>query len=99
MGHKLAPSDRSLYQAVDEVLQYVWDPIGVAGVPQARDEYTGYALQILGMLRGGADAGAIAKYLSEVTVEAMGLSSALDHDLKVAEVLVRWREVIDAQEV
>jgi hypothetical protein len=33
--------DRDLYRMVDEILHYVWDPIGVAGEARARDEYNG----------------------------------------------------------
>jgi hypothetical protein len=32
----------SLHQTVGEGLHYLWDPIGVAGASQARDEYAGY---------------------------------------------------------
>jgi hypothetical protein len=99
MKHNLSPDDRALYQAVEEVLHYIWDPIGVAGVPQARDEYQGYVPHVFGMLREDADSSAIAKYLSEVSVDAMGLRSAPEHDVKVAEILIGWREVIREQAV
>lgn len=39
MGHKLSQADMDLYRAVDEVLHFIWDPIGVRGFPEARDEY------------------------------------------------------------
>lgn len=42
MGHKLTDDGLELYRRVDEVLFYVWDPIGVANSPAARDEYYGY---------------------------------------------------------
>jgi hypothetical protein len=97
MKHQLSPGDRALYQAVDEVLHYIWDPIGVAGVPQARDEYQGYVPHVFGMLREDSDSSTIAKYLSEVSVGAMGLRSAPEHDLKVAKILIAWRDVIREQ--
>ena len=31
----------------DEVLHYLWDPIGVAGTVMARDEYTGYVPRLM----------------------------------------------------
>ena len=46
MGTKLEPHDEELYRRVDEVLHYIWDPIGVAGAPMARDEYYAYLPQI-----------------------------------------------------
>jgi hypothetical protein len=39
---KLLPHQDELYRRTDEVLHYIWDPIGVAGVPEARDEYDSY---------------------------------------------------------
>jgi hypothetical protein len=41
-GRKLADSALELYKRVNEVLHYVWDPIGVAYSPAARDEYQRY---------------------------------------------------------
>jgi hypothetical protein len=38
---KLSPQDKRLLSRVEEILHYMWDPIAVAGEPQARDEYDG----------------------------------------------------------
>ena len=37
-----------LHRRTDEVLHYIWDPIGVSGVPTARDEYSGYVPRLVG---------------------------------------------------
>jgi len=42
MGKMLPPKENELRQRTDEVLHYLWDPIGVAGAPGARDEYWSY---------------------------------------------------------
>ncbi len=60
MGEKLNPQDLALYRAVDEVLHYIWDPIGVSGSPEARDEYQGYLPHVFGLVREGRDDEAIA---------------------------------------
>jgi hypothetical protein len=39
MGSKMTEPDLTLYQMVDEVLYYLWDPIGVANSAGPRDEY------------------------------------------------------------
>ena len=91
MGQKLSSQDVALYRAVDEVLHYVWDPIGINSIPQARDEYHGYLPQVFGMLRDGADESAIAAYLTAVSTERMGLSPRPDHDRDVARVLLDWK--------
>ncbi len=97
MVHKLSPQDKLLYQAVDEVLHYIWDPIGVSGVPQARDEYHGYFPHVFGLLCGGADEQTIADYLSNVTSERMGLSANPKHDLEVANILIDWKNAINEE--
>ena len=54
-----------------------WDPIGVAGVPEAADEYDRYAARAYVMLMDErATAGAIAAYLLDIAARHMGLSSA-----------------------
>lgn len=92
MGQKLSAHDLALYRAVDEVLHYVWDPIGVSGTPQARDEYHGYLPAVFGMLRDGADEAKVTAYLTSITTERMGLSARPEHDRAVARVLLDWRE-------
>ena len=41
---------KSLQDAIRQVLLHDWDPIGVADVPEAQDEYDSYISQIYGML-------------------------------------------------
>ncbi len=38
MGQRLSPEDMAPYRAIDEVLHYIWDPIGISDAPEARDE-------------------------------------------------------------
>ena len=97
MGQKLSPSDQALYRAVDEVLHYIWDPIGVADVPQARDEYHAYLPQVFGLLRNGSAAHVIAAYLSNICTERMGLNENASHDLRVADILLSWQVLIRSQ--
>jgi hypothetical protein len=85
-----------VYRRVDEILHYVWDPIGVAGAAGARDEYDGYVPQVVAMLFEGCTADAIASHLSTIETESMGLSRSADRDAstrRVSKVLIdhyRW---------
>lgn len=97
MGQSLSAPDFALYRAVDEVLHYVWDPIGVSSTPQARAEYHGYLPQVFGLLHSGSDVHAIARNLTQVTTERMGLTENPEHDLEIARVLMEWKEVIREQ--
>ena len=95
MGNKLSPQDMALYRACDEVLHYVWDPIGVATAPQARDEYYSYLPLVFQMVRDGRSEEEVAKYLTQITTVQMGLDEAHSHDLDVARLLLEWKDVVD----
>lgn len=93
MGKKSEPWEIELYRAVDEVLFYIWDPIGVSRSPEARDEYHSYLPQVYALLTNSSTAGEIAQYLGSV-IEYMGLTQNPKQDAEVVEVLLHWRDVI-----
>jgi hypothetical protein len=95
MGNKLSSQDMALYRACDEVLHYVWDPIGVSAAPEARDEYQGYLPQVFQMVRDGRSEEEIGKCLTKIATDKMGLDAAHPHDLNVARLLLEWKDVID----
>lgn len=85
---------------VGEILHYLWDPIGVARVPQARDEYDSYVPTVTSMLMRGAKQEEIASFLTHTSTETMGLtdtSRGRAHDREIAELLVEHFSVVDAQ--
>ena len=79
-------------RGVRRILMESWDPIGVADVPEAADEYDSYVGPVGRQLRGGATADDLARYLHHVRVRLMGLAweggRALDR--AAAEQLVDW---------
>jgi hypothetical protein len=95
MEEKLNPCDTALYSACDEVLHYVWDPIGVSGIPETRDEYYGYVPTVFSMVRNNQNVTNIAAYLTEITTERMGLAKNEEHDIYVAGLLLKWKKIID----
>jgi hypothetical protein len=94
MGRKFADTELELYRRVDEVLYYVWDPIGVASSPAARDEYQGYLPKVFTMLQEGMDALPIAACLDNVATDRMGLDANPEHSRRVAELLLDWKTEI-----
>lgn len=82
----------TLRQRVDEILFYVWDPLGFAPKAEFRTEYEGYLADILAMVEGDADTKAIAKRLKEIVRTHMARSGFAESSDKAAEMLVRWRE-------
>ena len=98
MGSKLSPKDNDLYKAVDEVLHYIWDPIGVSGTPEARDEYYGYLPMVFGLLKSNASPEIIARHLLEIATDRMGLDGDPQRDTEVASILLNWKKVIEARQ-
>ena len=97
MGKQLAPFERELYQRVDEVLHYMWDPIGVSESPEARDEYYSYLPVVFGMLVNGSSGEAISEYLNRVVTENIGLSAQTERSERAATVLLRWKQTLREQ--
>lgn len=97
MDSHLSPEHKELFRRVDEVLHYVWDPIGVAGTPDACDEYDSYAPHVFSMLLHEAPSAEIAQFLVTTETEAMGLSGSegiQERADEVVEILETWRDFI-----
>jgi hypothetical protein len=96
MGQQLPPDQKELYRRVDEVLHYLWDPVGVAAVPEARDEYYSYLPRVFSLLTTDAPPEDIISFLVTTQTDAMGVGSsgACDRAAEVVDVLRRWRRVI-----
>ena len=58
---------------VRAILLNDWDPIGVAGVREAADEYDSYAAAIARMIVAGASISELANHLVEIESGEMGL--------------------------
>lgn len=96
MGKKLNPKELELYRATDEVLHYIWDPIGVATAPNARDEYWGYLPQVFRMLMNDEPDVKIVEYLVTTATESMGLSPNKKKAEEVVEILNKYKEKINS---
>lgn len=95
MGKKLPPKQLELYQGIDEILWKDWDPIGIHGVLDARDEYYSYLPTVFNMVLNNADANEIALYLHKVTIESIGLMSNVNSHIAVAEKIIQLKIQID----
>lgn len=89
-------SPQELRKRVDEVLFYIWDPIGVSPDPNARNEYSAYVDKIETLLNQQDAAFQIKKYLCEIESGMMGLSPANEEGAtEVAKLLIAHKEAID----
>ena len=94
MGKRLDEKELTLYRAVDEVLHYLWDPIGVSEFPQARDEYHSYLPRVFALLRSNADEDELVEYLTKMATEQMGLTPDREHNRTIARILLEWKMVV-----
>jgi hypothetical protein len=79
-------SDKKLHM-VKVVLHWTWDPIGVRGIEEAKDEYDSYASPVLELLERGSAEDEVADYLTCVETERMGLKAHRDKNSDVAALL------------
>jgi hypothetical protein len=92
MGKKLPPQQMELYKRIDEILFYKWDPVGISDSDWARDEYQSYLPKVFNYAMESDSPELITKYLGVVTTENMGLSSAAEHDQKIAILILEVKE-------
>lgn len=98
MAERELPKESELYKRCDEVLHYIWDPIGVAGCPEARDEYYSYLPHVLRLLQENAGTEEIAEYLVNIEENMMRLAGNRPRALAAAETLLRWKARVDMKE-
>lgn len=95
---KLPPREMELYQRVDEVLHYIWDPIKVSGVPEARNEYGSYLPHVFTLLEGTIDGKDLLAYLLSVECDSMGFKTTeqtSERASEVVDILINYREWIN----
>ena len=80
---------KSIQDAIREVLLREWDPIGVADVPQAQDEYDSYIHQIYAMLIRREQKRKLVDFLWWAETENMGLYGDHKRTEHVADLLVQ----------
>ena len=86
--------NEELSRRVDEVLFYVWDPIGVSPEPCARAEYESYVPKVRQLVDENDDIKPISAYLAGVERDQMELPPAKKHCDDTAELLLRHKRAI-----
>ena len=95
MDKRFSTADRKLFDRIDEVLHYIWDPMGAAYEPSERDEYFAYVQGCFSVLKScGEDPIKISTYLSEAREKNMGMPENRTNDLAVAELIIKWTKHI-----
>ncbi len=84
---------KELTNRVDEVLYYLWDPIGVSNEPCARGEYSSYALSIVSSVIA-ENKNDIVEKLTKIESELMGLTANKAKNAEIAERLIQYKHAI-----
>lgn len=94
MIRSLSSQDNELYQRLDEVLHYLWDPIGVVGAAGARSEYTSYTPTVFRVVKEATDAHEVAQHLTSLQSNRMGVAVDPRRALEIAELMIEHRDRI-----
>ena len=86
--------DKKLYQHVDEVVHYIWDPIGVCDEPDARDEYESYLPQIFSQIIKSSKKIETVEILTRITKDDIGLDPNLTQINKAVDLIYEYKERI-----
>lgn len=84
-----------LEKRIDEVLYYVWDPIGVSDSPYARGEYSSYVPGILQLIFANSPAEKISSHLTSIVRMQMGLIPNEERERRVADLILQHKDAID----
>ncbi|MGS2727989.1 hypothetical protein ACU8DI_15390 [Psychroserpens sp. BH13MA-6] len=83
-----------LEQRINEVLYYLWDPIGVSDIPSARGEYSSYVKTLLKFTLE-EDIYKISNQLGKIETTSMGLLLNKAKNNEVAERLIEFKIAIE----
>jgi hypothetical protein len=87
-----AAKAREAQRQISEILMTDWDPIGVAGTPEAQGEYDAYVSEIYRLLSRRASVRELFESLWWVETEHMGLRGNRQRTQMVAERLMQLLE-------
>ncbi len=86
--------NNELSKRVDEVLFYIWDPIGVQPEPCARSEYESYVPEVRRLVEQNDDIGPISAHLAAIVRDRMALPPNTTHCDHVAKLLLEHKRAI-----
>lgn len=84
-----------LLQRIDEVLYYLWDPLGVAREPLSRQEYSAFVPDVFAALLDDADEQRLMELLLLLETEFLALAPRPSQARRIAELLVDWRALLE----
>jgi len=92
-----------LYQRIDEVIHYMWDPIGISGIVECRDEYYSYLPKISAIVANDTQKDLV-KYLIHIEDEWLGFPSRGERKKRKVEVeaivktIFKWKKILQERQ-
>jgi hypothetical protein len=80
---------------IDEILYFIWDPIGVSDEPDARAEYLSYVPQFSYLLSNNVTKEDIVNQLLRIEQDDIGLPTNKNRAVIVADLLIGVKNAID----
>ncbi len=82
---------RDIQHQIGAILYRAWDPLAVNAEPLARDEYAPYVAGVYRILASGGSADQLARHLSRIEAEQMGLAHS--HPQRLIRVVEELRRL------
>ena len=86
--------EHELFEFVDEVLFFRWDPLRVSCEPSCRSEYKSYTEKIYQLLMQGQSASELGQFLHSISSDEMGTLTEKESSFEIAEYLIDYRSWI-----
>ena len=93
---KLFVRESELYKGIDGIIWFEWDPLGVNGFEDARDEYYSYLPSLYEKLIKGDDIKEISNYLNHIETVTMGLQGNSQKNIEIAKKLIHLKNEFDS---
>jgi hypothetical protein len=87
---------RRYHESIRRILLFEWDPIGVADITEAQDEYDSYVGKIHGMLIRHELRHKLVDYLWWIETDNMGLAGNRQRTEAIADRLLGLRDELEA---
>ena len=86
---------RRYHDEIAALLMRAWDPIGVAGIAEAQDEYDAYVGEVYGMLIRHEPRHKLVDYLWWAETENMALRGSITRTNQVVDGLLKIRDELE----
>jgi hypothetical protein len=89
MTQEMTQKQKDAYTRMDEILFYLWDPIGMGRTNWARNEYESYVSKLYEIAMAADDPKPIQEYLEWITREMLDMFNGFEKNVETGE-LIFW---------